>query len=291
MSSLYSFVNNQFLPASEAALPISDLCIQRGYGLFDYLKVVQNIPLYLEDHLDRLFYSASEMRLPLPHSRTELKTIIGQLIQHNNLPLSGIRITVTGGLSPDGYSIATPNLMMTQSPLQLPSPEAIENGIKLITWPHQRQLPHVKTTDYIMAVWLQDKVKEQEADDILYFSKDSVSECPRANIFAVKDGKLITPAQHILKGVIRKQVLRLAQDLLPVEERDLSLEELKAADEVFITSTTKQVLPVQQLDGVVLFQEGPGRITSQLLHLLQEQQQAQLNAAVLAQAETTFNTR
>ena len=282
MSSLYSFVNNQFLPAQEAALPISDLCIQRGYGLFDYLKVVEGTPLYLEDHLDRLYYSSAQMRLPLPETRTELKAIIGQLIQYNNLPLSGIRITVTGGLSPDGYSIASPNVMMTQSLLQLPAREAIEKGIKLITWPHQRQLPHVKTTDYIMAIWLQEKVKEQAADDILYYNNASVSECPRANIFVVKDGKLITPAQHILKGIIRKQVLHLAQDVLSVEERDLPVEELKASDEVFITSTTKQVLPVRQVDDVVLFQESPGRITAQLLHLLQEQQQALLKAAALA---------
>ena len=231
MSSLYSFVNNQFLPAQEAALPISDLCIQRGYGLFDYLKVVEGTPLYLEDHLDRLYYSSAQMRLPLPQSRTELKAIIGQLIQYNNLPLSGIRITVTGGLSPDGYSIASPNVMMTQSLLQLPAREAIEKGIKLITWPHQRQLPHVKTTDYIMAIWLQEKVKEQAADDILYYNNASVSVCPRANIFVLKHGKLITPAQHILKGIIRKQVLHLAQDVLSVEERDLPVEELKASDE------------------------------------------------------------
>jgi branched-chain amino acid aminotransferase len=282
VSSPYSFVNNQFLPAAEAALPISDLCIQRGYGLFDYLKVVEGVPLYLEDHLDRLFHSATEMRLPINHSREELKAIITQLMQHNNLPQSGIRITVTGGLSPDGYSIAAPNIIMSQSSLQLPTQEAFEKGIKLITYPHQRQLPHVKTTDYIMAIWLQPLVKEQVADDVLYYSKDSVSECPRANIFAVKDGKLITPVQHILKGVVRKQVLQLAQGILPVEERPLPLEELKEADEMFITSTTKQVLSVRQVDDVVLFRKGPGRIAAQLLHLLQEQQQAQLNAAALA---------
>lgn len=249
--------------------------------MFDFLKIVDGVPLYLEDHLDRLFYSAEQMHLLLPQSRADLKALIGQLMQHNNMPHSGIRITVTGGFSPDGYNLATPNLILTQSPLQLPSREAIEKGISLMTWQHQRQLPHVKTTDYIMAIWLQEKVKEQEADDILYYSNESVSECPRANIFAVKDGKLITPVQHILKGVIRKQVLRLAQDILPVEERALPLEELKVADEVFITSTTKQVLPVRQVDDVVLFREGPGRITAQLLHLLREQQQALLNAAAL----------
>ena len=279
MSSLFLYINNQFLPATDGSLPVSDLSIQRGYALFDYLKVVNGIPLYVDDHLDRLFHSAEQLHLPIIHTREALKDIIRQLMQHNHQPHSGIRITLTGGNSPDGYSIAAPNLIISQSPLQLPTPEAVERGIKLMTFPHQRQLPHVKTTDYIMAIWLQPQVKEQGADDILYYNEASISECPRANIFMVKEGKLITPAQNILKGVIRKHVLQLAADMLPVEERDIPLQELKLAEEVFITSTTKQVLPVRQVDEVVLFKEGPGRITTQLLHLLQEQQAAQYKQA------------
>jgi D-alanine transaminase/branched-chain amino acid aminotransferase len=279
VSSLFLYINNQFLPATDGSLPVSDLSIQRGYALFDYLKVVNGIPLYVDDHLDRLFHSAEQLHLPIIHTREALKDIIRQLMQHNHQPHSGIRITLTGGNSPDGYSIAAPNLIISQSPLQLPTPEAVERGIKLMTYPHQRQLPHVKTTDYVMAIWLQLQVKEQGADDILYYNEASISECPRANIFMVKEGKLITPAQNILKGVIRKHVLQLAADMLPVEERDIPLQELKLAEEVFITSTTKQVLPVRQVDEVVLFKEGPGRITTQLLHLLQEQQAAQYKQA------------
>ena len=279
MSSLFLYINNQFLPATDGSLPVSDLSIQRGYALFDYLKVVNGIPLYVDDHLDRLFHSAEQLHLPIIHTREALKDIIRQLMQHNHQPHSGIRITLTGGNSPDGYSIATPNLIISQSPLQLPTPEAVERGIKLMTFPHQRQLPHVKTTDYVMAIWLQLQVKEQGADDILYYNEASITECPRANIFIVKEGKLITPAQNILKGVIRKHILELAADLLQVEERYIPLQELKLAEEVFITSTTKQVLPVRQVDEVVLFKEGPGRITTQLLHLLQEQQAAQYKQA------------
>jgi D-alanine transaminase/branched-chain amino acid aminotransferase len=279
VSSLFLYINNQFLPATDGSLPVSDLSIQRGYALFDYLKVVNGIPLYVDDHLDRLFHSAEQLHLPIIHTREALKDIIRQLMQHNHQPHSGIRITLTGGNSPDGYSIAAPNLIISQSPLQLPTPEAVERGIKLMTFPHQRQLPHVKTTDYIMAIWLQPQVKEQGADDILYYNEASITECPRANIFIVKEGKLITPAQNILKGVIRKHILELAADLLQVEERYIPLQELKLAEEVFITSTTKQVLPVRQVDEVVLFKEGPGRITTQLLHLLQEQQAAQYKQA------------
>lgn len=281
-SSRYVYINDQFVRQEEASLPVSDLSIQRGYGLFDYLKVVDGVPLYLEEHLDRLYYSASQMHLPILSSRGELKEIIRGLMERNRLPHSGIRLTLTGGASPDGYSIAVPNLVVSQSPLSLPSEEAFRKGIKLMTYEHQRQLPHIKTTDYIMAIWLQPQVKEQEADDILYCSQGLVGECPRANLFAVINGVLVTPSENILKGVIRKQVLNLAEGLLPVEERALAVQELTSAEEVFITSTTKQILPVRQVDNTVLFTDGPGKFTKMLYERLRNQQQALLQTASLA---------
>ena len=279
MSTRYVFINDRFVPQEEAVLPVSDLSIQRGYGLFDYLKIVEGVPLYLDEHLDRLFFSAGQMHLPILLGREGLKGIIRELMERNRLPHSGIRLTLTGGLSPDGYRIAEPNLVVSQSPLSLPGEEAFRKGIKLITYDHQRQLPHIKTTDYIMAIWLQPRLKELGADDVLYGSQGMVGECPRANIFAVLDGVLVTPSENILKGVIRKQVLHLAKGLLPAEERPLLLEELARAKEVFITSTTKQILPVRQIDDTVLFTEGPGKITRELYHRLVKQQQAFLQAA------------
>lgn len=182
-------------------------------------------------------------------------------------------------ISPDGYNITTPNLVLTQSPLILTTGEGFEKGIKLITYEHQRQLPHVKSIDYLMAIWLQPLVQEKDADDVLYYKNGAAGECPRSNLFAVKEGVLITPSENILKGVIRKQVLQLAQGVLPVEVRTITLGELKEAAEVFVTSTTKQVLPVRQIDDVVLFTDQPGKITRKLYSLLLKQQEDLLQAA------------
>ena len=276
MSNSYLFINDHFVPEATGSLAVNDLSMQRGYALFDYLKTMEGVPLYLDDHLDRLFFSAKEMHLPISYSREAIKDILNQLIQRNNIPQSGIRITLTGGYSPDSYTIGTPNLIISQSALTLPSNESFYKGIRLMSYPHQRQLPHIKTTDYVMAIWLQPLMKKQGADDILYYQEEAVRECPRANVFMVKDKKLMTPSQHILKGVIRKQVLQLASKVLPVEEGAFSVDELKDADEVFITSTTKQVLPVQRIDDVELYTDKPGPITSALRDLLIQQQKAQL---------------
>ena len=102
------------------------------------------------------------MRLMIQLSREELKDIIYQLIQKNQLPDGGIRLTLTGGYSTDGYEIASPNLIISQHPLQKPSKELFQQGLKLITYPFQRQLAHVKTIDYLMAIWLQPVLKKKQ---------------------------------------------------------------------------------------------------------------------------------
>ena len=267
MATKYGFLNDSIIPDEELVIHYTDLSIQRGIGIFDFLAIEEFEPLYIEDHLDRFTRSAKEMRLSLNYSREELRMIIHDLVRRNVLSHGGIRMTLTGGYSADGYNIQQPNLIISTHQFQLPSNELFESGIKLMTWEHQRQMPHVKTTDYLMAVWLQPILKEKSADDILYTNNGLITECPRANIFIVtQENKLVTPANNILHGVIRKQVIELANNL-EVEQRDISITELHAAREVFITSTTKRILPVARVDQHSY--STPGEITIQLYQKLQ----------------------
>jgi len=262
-------MNDRFIQLAEAGLPVNDLGVQRGYGIFDFLRVTNNIPLYWDDHLDRFFHSAKEMRLPLNQSREELKNIITQLLQKNKLPHSGIRIMLSGGISPDGYGIEKPNLVIVQQPLTPPSDQINQKGIKLASYPYQRQLPHIKTTDYLMAIWLQPWMKEKGADDILYQQNGIVSECPRSNFFIItKEKTIVTPGRNILKGITRKQVLSLAvRNGMMVEERDVSLEDIRLAKEAFIASSTKRIIPVSQVDEIVFEPCTKESVTWQLFDL------------------------
>jgi branched-chain amino acid aminotransferase len=267
VSSRFLFINNQFLPQEEGVLSVTDLSIHRGYAIFDYFRTVHQQPLFLDNYLDRFYASAAHMRLPVPFNRPQLKEVIQLLMQKNNIVHSGIRMTLTGGYSPDGYGLVEPNFILTQQPLQLPSKEAVQKGIKLITYEHQRQLPHVKTTDYLMAIWLQQKVKEKGADDVLYQQGGVVTECPRANFFLItKDDVLVTPAAHILKGITRAKLLALAKQYLKVEERTVTITDFQTAKEAFICSTTKAVLPVVQIDETTINKGVPGPLTLQLYH-------------------------
>lgn len=266
----YTIVNNEILPTENASLRVNDLALQRGYGIFDFFKTLNNKPLFLDDHLDRFYQSASILQLPVNYTRDVLKDRLQQLMAHNNIPNAGIRITLTGGYSTDGYSPGTPNLIITQQPL--PDNRALQaTGIHLATYPHQRQLPAAKSIDYLMAVWLQPFVKQQQAQDVLYHYNNIVTECPRSNFFIITaNDTIITPGHNILKGVIRKQVLALAAARFPVQEKEITLHDIYQAKEAFITSTTKNILPVVKIDGQVISNGTPGAITTLLANDLQQ---------------------
>ena len=256
---MYSIINGALLPAEEAKILITDLALQRGYGVFDFFKIIDFKPQFLSDHLQRFYKSATALRLPVGLSETELAKMIFQLIEKNNLPNSGIKITLTGGYSDDGYSISSPNLLITQTPLQ-PNKQT---AISLVTFGHQRQLPHVKTIDYLQAIYLQPFIKENNADDVLYYHHGEVTECPRSNFFIVtQNDEIITASKNILQGITRKRILALNK--FNVKETTVTLDDLKNAKEAFISSTTKNVLPVVSIDGQKIGNAEPGKITLEI---------------------------
>jgi D-alanine transaminase/branched-chain amino acid aminotransferase len=273
MSTLYCYINKQFLPVEEAGVSVTDLLVQRGYGIFDYLRVANNKPLFLEDHLERFYNSSNTMRLQVKETKEEVLQIVHEMIKMNNLNYSGIRLIIGGGDSADGYTIFEPSLLIIQQPLVAPPDSLTVQGIRLASFEYQRQLPRVKTTDYLMAIHLQPWMKEQRADDILYYSNGIVRECPRSNFFMIKNGKIITSANQMLLGITRKNILKIAaENNIPFEERDITIEEVKTADEAFITSSTKRVTAVRQIDEYILPTITENSIAFKLFALLKEKE-------------------
>jgi branched-chain amino acid aminotransferase len=249
---MVSYINETFIESTAASIPVNDLGLQRGYGVFDFLRVKGQQPLFLQQHIDRLYRSLELMRLHLSYSKEELINIIQSLIDQNQLSHSGIRITVTGGASPDGYTPVDPHLIIVQQSIPEPPQAMLTSPYKLVTYQYRRQLPEVKTTDYLMAIWLQPWVKEQGAHDVLYHDNGWVSECPRSNFFIItKENVLVTPHEGMLKGVTRSNILKVAKGIMKVEERAVSLEDIRSAKEAFISSSTKRLIPVTGIDDVV----------------------------------------
>ncbi|HEY1009578.1 MAG: aminotransferase class IV [Daejeonella sp.] len=262
---MYVLVNDSIISQEEATLKITDLSIQRGYGIFDFLKTVAGKPVFLEDHLDRFYSSAEQMRLPVKLSRNDLTAQITALLDKNKLSDSGVRITLTGGYSPDGFNIASSsNIIITQQEFEVN--RDFEKSIHLMTYDYQRQFALAKTLDYLKAIWLQPVLKEAGADDILYHDNGMLRECPRANFFLINEkDEILTSKTNILKGVTRKHILQLKTGNFKIEERELTMDDLRHAKEAFISSTTKNILPVTKVDGRVLGDGTPGPVTRALM--------------------------
>ncbi len=263
MSSRYISINHQLYTEEDAKISVSDLSIQRGFGIFDFLKTINHQAIFLDDHFDRFYNSAKEMNLAIDVERTALRESIEQLMQSNNLPNSGLKFILTGGFSEDGYTMTKPNLILTQVPFEIDT-TAFDKGIKLVTFQHQRQLPTVKTIDYLQAIRLQSYIKEKLADDVLYHHQGSIRECPRANFFIVKGNTVITPKTDILKGITRSKILSMELEGYQMLAQDFDLNDLETADEAFISSSTKNALPVLTINGKNIGDGKPGIITRQI---------------------------
>jgi D-alanine transaminase/branched-chain amino acid aminotransferase len=189
------------------------------------------------------------------------------MIRRNDVAESGLKMILTGGYSPDSFEPAPSNFIIVQQPVQLPSAEKFEQGLKIILHEYLRDLPHTKSINYLMGIYLREKVQQQKADDVLYYKDGNVLEFPRSNFFIVtKNNTVVTPAENMLHGITRMKVLELARQNFEVEERAVSIEELKNAAEVFLTSTTKRILPVVSIGDKIIADGKPGKITTSLYH-------------------------
>jgi len=245
---LLCYLNNRFLPYPEANLHLSDLGLQRGYGIFDYfLEMKGRIP-FLDDYLDRFYTSASLLNLEVPLTRDLLKEKLAYLLQQNQYGTSGIKLLLTGGYSDDLYSPSSPNFMILNLPV-FHQPGDFGDGVRLLLLDYQRYMPEVKTTFYLPSIALLPEMKKAGAVEVLYHHNGLLSETTRANIFLVQKGRLITPGTGVLKGITRKYVLQVAKEMMPVEERPIRTEELWESEEVFITGTSKHVAPVIEIGG------------------------------------------
>jgi branched-chain amino acid aminotransferase len=256
------FINGNFVEENNARLHISDLSVMRGYGAFDFFRVMDNVPVFMGDYIDRFFNSLQTLRLDISYSREELASVIHQLMSRNNIPDSGIRLQATGGYSQDTYELAEPNLFIAQQPLNPRSATLVEKGMRVITHEHVRELPQVKSINYLTGVWLQQQVKDANASDVLYHKHGEISEFARSNFFIVgHDNVVRTPAENVLPGITRKKTIELARIHYDVSVGTVTLDDVRHAREAFMTSTTKQLLPVVQVDDMIIGDGRPGTVT------------------------------
>lgn len=267
------YLNNRFLPASKAFLHVSDLAIMRGYGVFDFLVTYKQKPFLLKEHLKRLARSAEIIDLPLPFSLSAIEKIVFKTLAKNSLKSEKtIRIIVTGGkASAPGFTFAkgkTATLIVTVDKKHTYPKACYEHGVKVITFSHCQPFAQAKTLGYTIGIKALKIARQQGAIEAVYCCRGKITEGVTSNLFAVLKNKIVTPKNHILRGITRNLVLQLAKEIASVEERNISLEEIPNFQEAFLTSSSKGVMPIVQIDQYRICQGktvGPGLTTQKIM--------------------------
>jgi branched-chain amino acid aminotransferase len=271
MTDSICYINGEFVPLTKAALPVQDLAILRGYGVFDFLRTYDGKPFRLRPHLERLAQSACLIDLDLPGSLSELEAIVLETYQRNVLPEANIRIVVTGGLSADSLNpVSKPTLMVLVTPAHQYPSSCYQAGVKVITVEVERYIPRAKTINYIPALMALKKARAVGAIEALYVNRQGqILEGTTTNFFVFQKDQLITPVDGILPGITRNVVLELAQSHFEVIERPILLSQVVEFDEAFITASNKEIMPVCQINQHTIGNGVPGPQTEGLMEMFQ----------------------
>ncbi|NLI11288.1 MAG: D-amino-acid transaminase [Peptococcaceae bacterium] len=226
----------------------------------------------LAEHLKRLAASAGAVQIPLPWGLTELEDIAAGVLSQSGIKEAVIYIQVTRGTAPRSHlpaAVLRPNLLITVRHITGISPEVYSEGVKVITMPEFRwEMRHVKSISLQAGVLAKYKAQQAGAAEAVFILPDgTVTECASSNIFIVKNGVLMThPAdQRILAGVLRQSVLEVAASQeLEVKVKPFKISDLMLAEEVFITGTVTEIMPVVNVDGNIVGDGKPGPVTRRI---------------------------
>lgn len=260
---------NRLLPKEEVIIRPEDRGYYFGDGVYEVFRVYKGRLFEPEAHLRRLQRSASEIRIALPGMDQLLLQLI-ELIAANGLIEGTVYMQVTRGAAPRAHPFpagAEPVLMAYCSEIVRPT-AAMEAGIDAVTMDDIRWLRcDLKTLNLLPNVMAKQHALDNGAAEVVLHRSGVVTECSASNVMMVKEGRIVThPANHlILHGITREVVLRLATRCeIMAEERPFTLEELREADELFITGTTVEVTPIVRVDGQSVGSGSPGPVTRRL---------------------------
>ncbi|HXK39072.1 MAG TPA: aminotransferase class IV [Candidatus Paceibacterota bacterium] len=270
----FCYLNGKIIPVADARVGVYDIGLLRGFGIYEGLVSYNRKPFMLADHLARFHNSAERMALKIPVSDADIETAVNELIARNTPEGKEalIRAILTGGEAIGGieYNYGTPTFYILVEEFVPIDKNYLKNGCRVIVFEHYRQIAESKTTNYTQTVLLQKARKEAGALEVLFASDGKVLEGGGSNIFVVKNGKIITPEKGILPGVTRKVVIDLARKEFSIEERAVTTEEMYSADEMFITGSFKEIVPVVQAGDRTIGNGKVGEVTKRVMRLFHE---------------------
>ncbi|NIA07490.1 MAG: branched-chain amino acid aminotransferase [Actinobacteria bacterium] len=269
------FLNGELIPASEAKVSVFDGGFLHGAGLFETMRAYAGKVYRLDEHLDRLLNSANKLAIPVAGNKDDLHDAVVQTLEANGLDEARLRLTVSWG---DLRSDPKGTTLITASQLQPYPADFYKKGLAIVISDSKVNssdpVARHKSTNYLARLLVLRKAQQLKAGEALWFSESNhLAEGCISNVFLVKDNKLLTPslAEPILPGVTRAAVLELAKaEKIPVSEQSLTIDEVLAAEEIFLTNSIMEIMPVCRVEKHAVGNEGPGPITKQLAQLYQQ---------------------
>eukprot|EP00026_Physarum_polycephalum_P013180 Phypoly_transcript_13556.p1 GENE.Phypoly_transcript_13556~~Phypoly_transcript_13556.p1 ORF type:complete len:301 (+),score=59.68 Phypoly_transcript_13556:79-981(+) len=274
------YLNGKILDAADAKISIFDYGFLFGAGVYDVALLYDGHLFQGNEHLDRFFRSAASIGIPIKESKEEiLKKIIPELVQKNGLKDGIVYLHATfGSYGKRSHKLPTdinePTLVIFPQYLAPYPASNFTEGVSVTTQPEYRWARcDVKTTLLLPAVMAINQLPAGAAETVFFDSNSKfIRECAASNVFCVKNGTIYTPplSKYILPGIERQTIVNIAKaNNIPIKEEDFTLDFFLAADEVFMSSTTKEVLPIKQVDDVIIANT-PGPVTRQLIRLFVE---------------------
>ena len=271
------YIDGEFLPKAEAKVSVFDHGLLYGDGVFEGIRSYNGRVFKLDEHLERLYDSAKSIMLQIPIPIETMKERVLETLRLNHLTEAYIRLVVTrgvGDLGLDPDKCPTPSIIIIADKIALYPPKFYEEGLEIVTVSIRRNYaeainPRIKSLNYLNNILAKIEGKQAGAEEVLMLNAEGyVVECSGDNIFWIKNEVLVTPPVHmgILEGVTRNSVIDLAREAgMRVEERVFTRHDLYIADEIFLTGTAAEVIPVVKVDQRVIGDGQPGKVTQKLI--------------------------
>jgi D-alanine transaminase len=271
------FLNGKFMPIEEARVPVLDRGFIFGDGIYELVPVYSRVPFRMDEHLARLERSLAAVRIRNPYSRAEWREIILQLVAKQPFEDQGVYFQVTRGVAKRDHAFpkdSTPTVFIMANPLVNPPKELVERGAAAVTAADDRwHRCDIKSISLIGNCLLRQVSADVGAVETILFRDGILTEASASNVFVVKGGVILSPAKTnlILPGITYDVIAEIAQAAgLPLEYREISEAEVRAADEVWVTSSSKEVLAIVTLDGKPVAGGKPGPLFRRVHALYQE---------------------
>ncbi|MBI3597610.1 MAG: D-amino-acid transaminase [Nitrospirae bacterium] len=266
-----AFVNGRFMPLAQARVSVEDRGFQFGDGIYELIRTYGGRVFHIEDHLRRLEQSAEALGLSMVYSKSRWKAILEKAHGRSGYPDAKLYIQITRGAAPRDHSFpkkTRPSVIITVRKLTPLSDQLHEKGASVITVPDLRWgRCDIKSVNLLPNIMAREKARSAGAFEALFVRDGLVLEGAGSNVFAVIQGRIVTPPNgpFILSGITRDLAIGLAREARdPVIEKGIPLEELLGAEEVFLTGTTTEILPIVKVDGKPIGDGRPGRTTRRL---------------------------